>query len=221
MVFYFKSSKGHLIYMGKDKFENELLIKYSWPEDVWFHVDDLSSAHVYLRFPKPGTKHKPTPLSDIPKHLIEECSQLVKANSIEGCKKSSVDVVYTPTTNLKKTERMVTGQVGFHDHKLVIKYKVESRNRPMVKALDKTKTEVVKPPLQEELRQREIAVTKARKARKKREYQAMALQKEKMRREKERLDYGRVFDSDEMTTNAEFSATSDASAAVSYEDDFM
>jgi hypothetical protein len=35
--------------MGRDKFENEDLIKYGWPEDVWFHVNDLSSAHVYLR----------------------------------------------------------------------------------------------------------------------------------------------------------------------------
>jgi len=35
--------------MGRDKYENEDLIKYMWPEDVWFHVDDLSSAHVYLR----------------------------------------------------------------------------------------------------------------------------------------------------------------------------
>lgn len=41
MVFYFSPS-GHveggndwLIYMGKDKFENEELIKYGLPEDVW------------------------------------------------------------------------------------------------------------------------------------------------------------------------------------------
>jgi hypothetical protein len=40
---------GMVIYMGKDKMENEKLLKYGWPEDVWFHVDDLSSAHVYLR----------------------------------------------------------------------------------------------------------------------------------------------------------------------------
>lgn len=31
--------------MGKDKYENEDLIKYGHPEDCWFHVDDLSSAH--------------------------------------------------------------------------------------------------------------------------------------------------------------------------------
>ena len=57
MVFYFTSStgktlfcvlifKGYMIYMGKDKFENEELLKYGWPEDIWFHVDNYSSAHV-------------------------------------------------------------------------------------------------------------------------------------------------------------------------------
>ena len=55
MVLYYESKhadlpKPHLIYVGKDKFENEDLIRWSWPEqDIWFHVDDLSSAHVYLR----------------------------------------------------------------------------------------------------------------------------------------------------------------------------
>lgn len=39
------------MFMGRDKFENEDLIKYGFPEDVWFHVDNLSSAHVYLRLP--------------------------------------------------------------------------------------------------------------------------------------------------------------------------
>ena len=34
--------------MGKDKFENEKLIEYCWEEDIWFHVSDFSSAHVYL-----------------------------------------------------------------------------------------------------------------------------------------------------------------------------
>lgn len=37
---------------GADKYENEDLIKYSLPHDVWFHVDNLSSAHVYLRLPQ-------------------------------------------------------------------------------------------------------------------------------------------------------------------------
>ena len=47
MVFYFRATDGTLMYMGKDKFENEDLIAHGWPEDFWFHVDNLSSAHVY------------------------------------------------------------------------------------------------------------------------------------------------------------------------------
>lgn len=46
MVYYFTTRCGNFtIYMGKDKYENESLIKYGLPEDCWFHVDDLSSAH--------------------------------------------------------------------------------------------------------------------------------------------------------------------------------
>lgn len=55
MVFYFKCASHPVfkVYMGRDKFENEDLIRYGWNEDVWFHVDHLSSAHVYVRCP-PG-----------------------------------------------------------------------------------------------------------------------------------------------------------------------
>jgi hypothetical protein len=80
--------------MGKDKYENEELIKYGFPEDLWynkslqissrltifirFHVDNYSSAHVYLRIPKGKT------MDDIPPLVLEDMCQLVKANSIEG-----------------------------------------------------------------------------------------------------------------------------------------
>ena len=104
MVYYFLTKTGFTLYMGKDKYENEYLIKYGHPEDVWFHVDDLSSAHVYLRM-KPGMT-----LDDISEELLLDCSSLVKANSIQGCKKSSVYIVYTRWKNLKKTNDMVDGQ---------------------------------------------------------------------------------------------------------------
>uniref|UniRef100_A0A8B9Z5G0 Coiled-coil domain-containing protein 25 n=1 Tax=Buteo japonicus TaxID=224669 RepID=A0A8B9Z5G0_9AVES len=68
----------YTIYMGKDKYENEDLIKYGWPEDIWFHVDKLSSAHVYLRL------HKGQTVDDIPKEVLIDCAHLVKANSIQG-----------------------------------------------------------------------------------------------------------------------------------------
>ena len=57
---------------------DEDLIKYAWPQDVWFHVDKLSSAHVYLRMPEDMSWEA------IPQALLVDCAQLVKANSIEG-----------------------------------------------------------------------------------------------------------------------------------------
>ncbi|CAE8624974.1 unnamed protein product, partial [Polarella glacialis] len=126
MVFFFTCSEPkYVVFMGKDKFENEELLKYSWPEDIWFHVDKLSSAHVYLRLPLgsvdlSGVKDKDVAkqrlleaLNSVPEGIIMEMAQLTKANSIDGCKATECDVVYTPYLNLKKEERMDVGQVGF------------------------------------------------------------------------------------------------------------
>ena len=81
MVFYFEStvmSPPVQIYMGRDKHENEELIRWGWPEDVWFHTDKLSSAHIYLRLPEGMT------IDTIPEELLTDCIQLTKANSISG-----------------------------------------------------------------------------------------------------------------------------------------
>ena len=99
--------------MGKDKFENEELIKFGFPEDIWFHVDDFSSAHVYLRLQEDET------FDQIPKQALDECCQLVKQNSIEGCKREAVNIVYTPCSNLLKKQYMEIGEVGFTDKNLV------------------------------------------------------------------------------------------------------
>lgn len=82
--------------MGKDKTENEELIEYAFPHDVWFHVDNYSSAHVYLRLEDLDE------IDEIPQELFEEMCQLTKANSIEGSKKNVVDIVYTFADNLLK-----------------------------------------------------------------------------------------------------------------------
>ena len=52
-----------------------------------------------------------------------------------------MDVVYTPVSNLKKTGDMAVGQVGFHDQKLVVKFRVEAKKNEIVKRLEKTKQE--------------------------------------------------------------------------------
>lgn len=100
---------------------------------MWFHVDKLSSAHVYLRMPA-GMGWE-----GIPEKLLADCSQLVKANSIEGNKKNDLAVIYTPASNLKKTGDMAIGQVAFHREKLVRRCYVAARENAIVNRLNKTK----------------------------------------------------------------------------------
>lgn len=138
MVFYFESnvvSPPTKLFMGFDKHENEDLIKWGWPEDVWFHVDKVSSAHVYLRL-RPGQT-----IDDIPGAVLDDAAQLVKANSIMGNKMNDIDIVYTMWANLKKTPGMEVGQVGFHKERDVRKMKVAKRINDTVNRLNKTKTE--------------------------------------------------------------------------------
>ncbi|KAK9361334.1 hypothetical protein V1504DRAFT_451971 [Lipomyces starkeyi] len=140
MVYYFTSNREEtgrpmLLYMGKHKEENEDLIKYGRDTDVWFHVDNLSSAHVYLRL-EPGETW-----DTLPAGVLEDCAQLTKANSIEGNKRDNITVIYTPWTNLRKTNGMAVGQVGFKKDKLVKKVHVQTRVNAIVNRLNKTKVE--------------------------------------------------------------------------------
>ncbi|KAF8194189.1 cytoplasmic protein [Pholiota molesta] len=129
MVLFFTSNAvtpSTVIYMGRDKVEN-----------VWFHVDKLSSAHVYLRMTE-GMSWE-----SIPEALLTDCAQLVKANSIEGNKKDNLTVIYTPADNLKKTGDMAVGQVSFHNDKKVKRVYVTKRENAIVNRLNKTKDERV------------------------------------------------------------------------------
>eukprot|EP00238_Polyblepharides_amylifera_P010007 CAMPEP_0196589676 /NCGR_PEP_ID=MMETSP1081-20130531/64286_1 /TAXON_ID=36882 /ORGANISM="Pyramimonas amylifera, Strain CCMP720" /LENGTH=198 /DNA_ID=CAMNT_0041912541 /DNA_START=226 /DNA_END=822 /DNA_ORIENTATION=+ len=198
--------------MGRDKFENEDLIKYGLPEDVWFHVDKLSSAHVYVRLNKGET------IEDIEKETLEDCAQLCKANSIQGNKKNNLDIVYTPWANLKKTASMDVGQVSFHNDKEVKKIKVESRCNEIINRLNKTKEEQY-PDLQQEREKYDAECKQAR--------QAIAREEKKQAIadgiEKKRLDelksYSSVMMEESMHSNKDLK--SKYKSVQDYEDDFM
>lgn len=100
-----------------------------------FHVDDLSSAHVYLLL-QPGWT-----IDTLPEPLLTDCAQLVKANSIEGNKASHVKIVYTPVSNLKKEAGFDVGQVTFKNMKMRRFAIVEKRVNETVNRLNKTKVE--------------------------------------------------------------------------------
>nr|XP_026689405.1 coiled-coil domain-containing protein 25 [Ciona intestinalis] len=197
MVFYFTSrisGEEYVIYVGEDKYENEDLIKYGWPEDVWFHVDKVSSAHVYLRLKKDQT------IEDIPAEVLSDCAQLVKANSIQGNKMNNVQIVYTPWSNLKKTGDMADGQVGFFKQKEVKLTHVEKRINETVNRLNKTKVEKHPDFMQE----KEDRMRLERNELKKLQSEQRLREKEEIKRkreEKELRSYTTLFDVNEMKSN--------------------
>lgn len=210
MVIYFKSNVVQpeaYIYMGNDKHENEELIKWGWPEDIWFHVSKLSSAHVYLRLREGET------LDTIPSTLIDDCCQLVKANSIQGNKMNDVEIVYTPWSNLKKTASMDVGQVAFHNEKEVRKEKVEKRINQIINRLEKTKVTINNVDLRGQREERD-AKERAKQHQSLKEQKQREKEEQKRKEEHKRLhSYETVMTSTKMTSNKDVNPNID--------DDFM
>ena len=208
MVFYFTlhSDPSVTCYMGRDKYENEELIKWGWPEDIWFHVDDHSSAHVYIRMPRGKG------MDDLTEEMIEECCQLTKANSIAGCKLNHVKIVFTPWSNLHKTQGMEAGQVGFHSEKLRRYHTIERKNTTILNRLEKTKVEKDQVDFRTEREQRDAEV---RRLQRMEEKEAAAEQKrldEERAKLKELKHYTSLMSDDNMTKTNEDAGD---------EDDFM
>ncbi|KAK8144840.1 hypothetical protein G3M48_005247 [Beauveria asiatica] len=166
MVYYYTSAvvdPPGFIYVGKDKFENEDLIKFGWDEDVWYAyilAKLPKTAHIYLRM------NEGQQWDSLPENLVMDLAHLTKANSIEGSscslltcpttfpadptplpgnKKDNITVIYTPWSNLKKDGSMDIGQVSFKNPRLVKRVLVAQRENVIVNRLNKTKTEVKQP----------------------------------------------------------------------------
>ncbi|KFY94810.1 hypothetical protein V498_03707 [Pseudogymnoascus sp. VKM F-4517 (FW-2822)] len=211
MVYYFTSNTvtpSAFVYVGKDKVENEDLIAYGVEED--FHVDNLSSAHIYLRLSETQS------WDSIPEDLLTDLAQLTKANSIEGNKKDNVTIIYTPWSNLKKDGSMATGQVSFHDNKKVKKILVPTRVNAIINRLNKTKVEKF-PDFAAE--RDEILKSKS----KKNQASAQARKKEEARIAKERreLKYQKEHAYDDVFTEEALEASSNQNRDDDYLSDFM
>ncbi|PNP59740.1 hypothetical protein THARTR1_00619 [Trichoderma harzianum] len=187
--------------MNSYHYELEQMLKHN-AERASFHVDKLSSAHIYLRM-QPGQTW-----DNLPEELVMDLAQLTKANSIEGNKKDNITVIYTPWSNLKKD--------GSMDVKRVL---VPHRENPIVNRLNKTKVEK-KPDLKaerddmlKELRKRDQAAQLI-KARNKKEEQRQA---QEWKEKKWQKDHAY----DDLFTDENMASSSNQDRAEDWEDDFM
>ena len=173
-------------------------------------MDNLSSAHVYLRLKKGET------IDDIKPKLLEECCYLVKANSIEGCKKDSVKIVYTPFTNIKKTQGMDTGQVGFFNDKKLKYFVAGKEGKGLAKQLMKNREEKDI----EHMKQMHADYVKEeqreQKALKEQRKQKEQEEKREAQKQKDKIEYKNLMKEENMTSNKDIKMT-----VQEYEDDFM
>lgn len=143
--------------------------------------------------------------------VLTDCAQLVKANSIQGCKTNNIAVVYTLWENLKKTSDMEVGQVGFHSNKEVRTIQVEKKISEIVNRLNKTKEEKVVN--LRELREERDRLEREGNKKKLREQKQKEKEDEKRRKEEAALrSYDSLMVSQNMVSNKD---------NVSDEDDFM
>lgn len=121
---------------------------------------------------------------------------------------NDIEVVYTAWANLKKTQGMEVGQVGFYKEKDVRKIKVAKRINEIVNRLNKTKTEQ-HPNFREEREKRDA---KEREDKKKvlREQKEKEKELEKKRKEDAELrSYNSLFKEENMQLNTDDGNDSD------------
>jgi predicted ribosome quality control (RQC) complex YloA/Tae2 family protein len=105
-----KSSDNWLIYIGRNKNENDILIsKLAQPQDIWFHVQGQEGAHVLIKNP---AKQDP-PLS-----TIKEAAQLAARFSRVSLG-SKVRVIYTHVKFVKKLGKDKPGLVRYENEKTI------------------------------------------------------------------------------------------------------
>ncbi|KAJ3437767.1 protein of unknown function duf814 [Anaeramoeba flamelloides] len=208
MVWHYKVRGGYFVYSGKDKYENETLIKYHFPEDIWFHVKRLSSPHVYLRLRKGET------MDDIPQETLDDICQITKYYSIEGKKKKFVAINYTPASNLLKQRGMEIGSVYYKNEGNVRTIQKVKEDRPTVLRLKKTRKEHF-PDFEKMWLKRQKQESMEIKKQKLKEEKEIQKLKQKKKKEKEMKSYNWMMDEDLMESNQ------DSNDLEEYENNFF
>ncbi|CAI4049787.1 hypothetical protein SUVZ_13G2650 [Saccharomyces uvarum] len=144
MVYFYESkpteySVPYQIITGRDKFENDLLIKWSYKElnYIWFHADKYSSGHIYLKL----NENEKT-IDDVPQEVINDCLQLCKSESIQGNKLPQCTILITPWHNLRKSKAMNPGEVSFKSLRQCRKMECGTRDNKTLNRLTKTRVEL-------------------------------------------------------------------------------
>jgi predicted ribosome quality control (RQC) complex YloA/Tae2 family protein len=87
----------YTIKVGTNANENWTLIDNSYPDDLWFHLDNFASAHVVISQDTNAQEE-----IFYPNQIIGLAANYCKSNSKYGKNLYKVKIVYTEIKNLKK-----------------------------------------------------------------------------------------------------------------------
>ncbi len=90
-IFVEENNKEYIILIGQNAKDNENIIKMSEQNDLWFHVDNLPSAHIILQ----------SNGDIIPKRYLNKICSLFRDNSSKLT--SRYNIIYTTIKNVKLT----------------------------------------------------------------------------------------------------------------------
>jgi predicted ribosome quality control (RQC) complex YloA/Tae2 family protein len=98
------------IVIGQNKNENWDLFDQSKSTDVWFHVANFPSCHVFLKT-ELAVKH-------IPKQVIKRCACLCKSNTKPCASMKDCEIIYASIETLEKGKHV--GEIMTKNTKKII-----------------------------------------------------------------------------------------------------
>jgi predicted ribosome quality control (RQC) complex YloA/Tae2 family protein len=98
-------------WLGKNAKGNDEIIRKANHNDICFHLDNISSAHLILKVNDTFT---------VDKHILLHCAQILKETK-SSIAYQKVNICYTQISNLKRTKKL--GEVTFKNQSMVFKVK--------------------------------------------------------------------------------------------------
>lgn len=105
---------GFTVYIGKNNIQNDYIsLKFSNPNDVWFHAQKIHGSHVLLR------NSENLELDEIPENVLFNCARLAKENS-KANNSLNVPIDYCLAKFVKKASGAKPGMVIYNNFKTII-----------------------------------------------------------------------------------------------------
>lgn len=105
---------GYTVYIGKNNIQNDYIsLKFSSPNDIWFHTQKIHGSHVLLR------NSENLDIEEIPENVLFNCAKLAKENS-KASSSLNVSVDYCYAKFVKKAAGSRPGMVIYNNFKTII-----------------------------------------------------------------------------------------------------